>query len=707
MTAMRIIVFLLLFSFIVWPAISQVPAKQEMQSQMLEAIEGLNTRIADLEEQIDKAKKHKEDAESIHQMEDELAMLKKQVAMMGGVNRGISNISERTFQQAVQEDDNTGVPKKDVARIKMLPDKILTDEELVPFVKKVHFEVEKLLNKNDKAEAIKIYALLKTEKKSSNEINNIASNLWLSGYPEIVLYIMGKESIANMKDANILNNYAAFLTMKGGEHAALPILQNLNKNFPDNSTILNNIGQAWFGLGDMNNANNFLDKAMKAYGNHSQANQTKSVIQKSEGKTQESIESLKRSLEESYTPEKEARLNELGYQVKFEDIKFKYPVKAEPLGIERFMFSIPEYPFQGGVTAETSRREWDDFREKVRASQEALEKIKEVQKAKADAYRKRLLDNPLLLKPYNNAVYKTAKRKLDKLSEWGLERVLALNEEFMPDGQVISQLRENYYNALKNTEDCGARLELATGFLTQANAIVKDNHARWLSLQKQLINAGSNYALYAFTDRSEYELALTTMKISFLINLAGMRPEIEVGCIKTEAPEGRRGLLPDFDELTCQYKDEIIIPPFTRIKTECNKMTTEFDIDTELGLKIKAGWTENLNSGKLTKGTIELGYEFGPETPTGFGPVGAELKGQLGAGVEITREGVQEVYIKGSSTIDVAGSGEIETPLGTSDPKGLSAANAEVKISWNVGSQTSNSSLTGGGMLAPVNLSLR
>ncbi|MFI5132433.1 MAG: hypothetical protein ACHQFX_20690 [Chitinophagales bacterium] len=722
---MRIILLLLMIAFMANTGLSQqpvnkeikkpipeqVPSKNQMQGQLAEATNELNAQIADLEKQLADAIKNKEDEETIKGYRDQIAMLKKQVEMMGGLKKTVSGISENTFQQAADA-ETFSTPKKDVARIKQLPAKILTDAELVPYVMKVHSEVEKLLDQKDKTEALKIYTTLKSEKKTPNEINNIASNLWLAGYPEISLYIMGKECGANMKDANILNNYAAFLTMQGGEHAALPILQNLNRSFPNNSTILNNMGQAWFGLGDISNANRHLDQAVKIYKNHSQANQTKSQIQKSQGQTKESIESLKRSLAENYTSEKEAQLNELGYQVKFEDIKFKYPVKAEPLGIEEFMFSIPEYPFQGGITAETARKEWDDFRAKVNSAIEALEKIRKVQKVKAEAYHKRLADNPLLLKPYNNAVYKTARRKLDKLAQWGQERIMTLSEESMSDARVLSQLRETYHNALKNAEECEARLALTTAFLSQANPILKDNNAKMLSLQKQVLNAGSNYALYACTDRSVYEEEITSMKIGFLINLASLRPEIEVGCIKKEAPEGRRGPLPDFDSVNCQYVEEFDIKPFTKIKIECNKMTTEFDIDTELGLKIKLGWSENLNSGKLTKGTIEVGYETGTDVAR-YGPVGAELKGQLGVGMEITSEGVQEVYIKGSSTIDVAGGidGEIETPVGGSEPKGLSATNAEVKISWNAGSKGQgsylNGGLTGGGMLAPVNLSVR
>jgi uncharacterized protein YlxW (UPF0749 family) len=84
---MRIIIFLLLISFIIKPAFTQVPSKKEMQEQMLSAMNDLNKQIADLEKQIAEAKKNKEDEETIKPLEEQLAMLKKQVAMMGGLSK--------------------------------------------------------------------------------------------------------------------------------------------------------------------------------------------------------------------------------------------------------------------------------------------------------------------------------------------------------------------------------------------------------------------------------------------------------------------------------------------------------------------------------------------------------------------------------------------------------------------------------------------
>ncbi len=695
---MRIVFYLLLSLMFCLPGLSQQkpPPKQtretkasnknQMMSQMKVAVDALNKEISNQEKQLAEAIKNKEDEETIKGMKDQIAMLKKQVKMIGGVTREVPNISDKKIQQALEDDNNATVPKKDVARIKQLPDKILSDADLIPFVKKVHSGVEKLLNDKDRSEAQKIYTRLKSEKRSSVYIANVASSLWMSNYPEIALYLSGKECVANMENANNLCNYAAFLTMTGGEHAAIPILRNLNRRYPNNSTILNNIGQAWFGLGDMNNAVRYLDSTIKIYKQHSEANKTKSDIEKSEGKTEESIESLKRSLKENYTPEKEAEIVARGGIVRFEDFWMVYPLKkAEPLGIEQFIFSIPAYPFQGGPAAQISYNEWYDFRTKLRARIEALEGEIEVLKPKADAYKQRLLNNPKILYPYNTSAYKRANRKLVLLGQWTIDRMETLVKQKYSIDEQIGIWTEEYNYAARNLEDCGARKDLATAFLSKANVLRQQFNGNWMSFQKQLLNSTAGLSLYANADRSGYLLSIAISKVAFLTQLAGMQCEFEVGCIKTEPPASGRGPLPDFDSLNCEYKDTIFIPPFTTIKTECNRMSVEFDIDTETGLKVKAGWEENLNTGKFTKGSLELGFEISPQLPN-LGPLQPELKLEGAVGIEFTPDKITELHVRASASGELTGfvpdTGFMENELVS---KAAQIAKTEAKISWNAG----------------------
>jgi DNA repair exonuclease SbcCD ATPase subunit len=165
---MRRLFLLLLMSLMVRPAFSQTPqkdmSKQEMQHQIADAIKELNNQIADLEKQLAEAKKNKDDAETIKDLEDQLKMLRKQVDMMGGLNKNVSKMSEKTIQQASEEEPI--VPPKDVTRINSLPKKVLTEAELSLFIKNVHAGVEKIIPAIERTEALNIYNETKSKYKS-------------------------------------------------------------------------------------------------------------------------------------------------------------------------------------------------------------------------------------------------------------------------------------------------------------------------------------------------------------------------------------------------------------------------------------------------------------------------------------------------------------------------------------------------------------
>lgn len=316
-------------------------SKRQMQAEMASAINEINTQIADLENQLAEAIRNKEDEETIKSLQDQIAMLKQQAEMMGGLGKSLSGISEKTFQQAGEEESL--VPKKDVARINMLPDKIFTKEELALFIKQVHGQVERMIPAEEKKEALTIYNETKNKYNSADITGNASSSLWMIGHSEKAIYIMGRACLDDMDNIDNLNNYAAFLTMTGAEQAALPILQYLNDLFPKNSTILNNIGQAWLGLGELNKAKENLEEATRLYPNHSMANTALADISLSQGNSSGAISFLKAALKETYDPDKEAQLSSLGYTITFEDLPpLNYPMKNDPFGLIPFMESLPE-----------------------------------------------------------------------------------------------------------------------------------------------------------------------------------------------------------------------------------------------------------------------------------------------------------------------------------------------------------------------------
>lgn len=701
---MRIILALLVIILIAKPVFSQTPSKKEMQEQMQQIAKELNNQIVELEKQIAEAKKNKEDAETIKELEGQLAMLKKQAETMRTMGKGVSNMSDRTFQQAANEYNNEDVPKRDINRIKTLPEKVLTHAELAIFVKNITAEVERKISPEQLKQAQAIYKTAK-EKKLEAGIGNFASLCWMNGYTELALYFAGKACLVDMKNPDNLNNFAAFLSMTGGEHLALPILENLNQQFPGNSTVLNNMGQAWHGLGETNNAKKYLNDAMHAYALHPQANRTIGRIQKSEGRTQESIESLKRAIKESFDPDIEAEIENLGGKLKYEDVPFRYPGKAEQLGVERFFLSIPAYPFIGGEAASSSWMEWSDFKEKVMAAKEAVGIKLKILNARVEAYTKRVVADQSLLQPYNNKVHITARRKSLLLIEWYHDRLALMNSDFVDAANLIAQYRNEFEQAMKTLKDCGARKNAATTFLSKANLLHQQVSSKVQLLHKEFINAEAWLALYTSTDRSLYELEIEKIKEGVLIALYGLPAEFEVGCVPTEAPPREyTRQLPDFDEKYCQYKTELSIPFMEKtfsIKLECNKMTTKFDLPF-----VSAEIQENLNTNKLievVKGSVEFSQGFSKDIPLN-GPLSAEMEMKIGAFVEFNSSGITDVGIQGTvsataSTTNLDKSIEMEDGSKYSVP-GVGEQKLElgvsVRSSWNAGTTVSGTGLFGG-----------
>ena len=409
---MRITILLLLTLTILNEVIGQLPSKKEMQAQMLEAVNEINRQITDLEKQIEIARK--ENPDEVKDLEDQVTILKKQVEMMRGVNKSMSGMSERIYTQAAQKE--ALVPTKDAARINSLPKRTLNEAELFVFVKNTHAEVEKLIPAIEITEALKIYNETKEKYTSVDVTGNAASGCWMLGHWEKALFIMGKACMDDMTNTDNLNNYAAFLCMTGAEQAAIPILQYLNELYPDNSTILNNMGQAWFGLGDLTNSKKWLDDASTHYDNHSLANATLFKIYQSEGNTEKAIAALKRAIKESYDPEKEHELNRLGVNLTYADLpELNYPMKQDPLHLVELINTFPEnYPSRIGDDEKVNVI--DRYLNGVKKLREEINNENAILKKKVEQESKRLAVDSAYrheyLEAHNIPAYKLAARSL-------------------------------------------------------------------------------------------------------------------------------------------------------------------------------------------------------------------------------------------------------------------------------------------------------
>lgn len=610
-------------------------------------------------------------------------------------------------------------PKRDAARISKVPKRILTDQELSAFLLKTHAAVEKRIDARIKAQALQIFRAAKAEYPSGAAVASAANGSWIIGAPEMALWLMGKACIED-PNADNLNNYAAFLTMAGAEEAALPILMKLDRQYPGNSTLLNNIGQAWFGLGDLKQAEENLDGAVRILGFHSQANYTKCLIEESKGNKDGAIDALKKSIREAYSPGKDSKLGKLGGFLENDDIDWNFRMPQDPLGLHRFI--VPRYS-KTVDEADVDGPEWIKFQkdcwalsEKIGAEMKEMEpEVRENKEFKAEllaAARKGIAAHPPFfvkaqkkfalamrdidghdrhIKKENDAKISNARQEVTKMKKRLADQLSRIDNKY---ADRFGEGRDN-----PEEEQCAEKNEARNKYLAAANTLLEQAQSDMLKTEMRRINEETYYRQYMMGDLS-FEYEKLRAKKRFLSLLLGLRHEVQPSCNVNGEEEPRRGKLPDFDDIHC---DRHITLNMFFVKGEftCNKSKLEYHAVIVSGKHI-----ENLNTGEIIGGSVEIGVSAGIGRGVEIGPMKAEARAGVGVFVEYDESGVADMgpraELKGELGANL-GHGQDPTEIKTGDGKMVAVghipsvvAGVEARWGWNAGGSISGKGLLRG-----------
>ncbi|ULQ58300.1 hypothetical protein KJS94_08845 [Flavihumibacter rivuli] len=114
--------------------------------------------------------------------------------------------------------------------------------------------------------------------KSALDLRNAAIGGWYRDNPEAAMLLSMKAVQKSPEDILGWNNLAALMNMTGLEHQAVPILlYGLNK-YPNSSILLNNMGQSYLGMGDVNKATQYFKKCLTIDDLHPEANHSMALI---------------------------------------------------------------------------------------------------------------------------------------------------------------------------------------------------------------------------------------------------------------------------------------------------------------------------------------------------------------------------------------------------------------------------------------------
>ena len=526
-------------------------------------------------------------------------------------------------------------------------------------------------------------------------MGNVAVGLWMTGRLQVALELMGRAVAADPANTDNQCNYAAMLTMAGAADQAVPVLEGLAKKFPDNPTVLNNLGQAYFIAGGEEDkdgkAEKALGRALAVAPGHAQAAATQSQIAQSKGDKAQAVELAKEAVQRSVSRDKLNRLRKLGYKLTLADMANSRPADPDPLGLKNFI--QPAFP-TNAIEENRLHREWAAFNQEVQTRLEALQKqlnalqaplIAEAQ-AKAQAAYAQLAKGgmpeatttkPEPIQPFAQK----AKLMLDLLDKDGgaelrlrkardaLEAFIVKNQQLVDveyraeynklDRQQANQTGEG----LANSSFCEKFVTLADKYLGKwsdgREALYKDYLRELrLKLSEEL------YWEQWLQPRQEFQVTVIKAQIEWLAALGttGIRTDgyigiqVDEGCLR-EKQQPRGGKLANFNDVHCQYHSELNLGIGT-IVTDCDKMVSTLGVGP-----VKLGLGQDMAQGtdfrdSFVNCTVEI--TAGKSVGANVGPVSVEVGAEAGVGVEIGRNGVEDVYVTGkieATAMNVVGSG--------------------------------------------------
>lgn len=606
------------------------------------------------------------------------------------------------------EDENRIVPKKDNKRIGAIPKKV-NDANMKVYLTAIRQKMTELLTPEVKATGEKIYNYIQANSKNSGEANSMASALWIAGKQEFALMVMGKLCVADPSHTDNLSNYASMLSMLDAQHLAIPILNNLNIKFPNNSTLLNNLGQAWFGLGEISIAEKYLDSAIRIYAYHPQANLTKAAIEEGKGNIPKAIEAVKKSIRHSHSDEKENRLKKLGYKLTLADVRLPFKPSADPLGLARFR--QPDYP-KSVSDLKALIPQWEAFdadcdEEIAKLKNELAEAgVKYEQNLKATVAQsiQAINSGGTIPASVQKPLYATkASLAMQDLVNHNEVKMKNLAEKLLVLGAELDQLQKTRKKAVPEAP-CEAHVKAEDEFLNQYNGLKQAYNNEALKVFKHFGNDMAYWAQYTSTDKVQFEILKLQAKINWLNKLKEYRPLLTAGgyefmaaCV--EKKDGKPGTLAHFDDIACQYNDTMDLKIIT-FYNNCSRMTSKFNI--KIMEYTRYDDFERTEGDTYTSSTVKFSVEKGFDELKGdAGPLKVEAKVGASVEFEFDREGVKDIILsveaKAGAGHNIADEGlEEEGSIGGKD---VIDTTVEIGVEGRISIISGHGSIGGTGML--------
>ncbi len=237
-------------------------------------------------------------------------------------------------------------PVKDIKRLSLLPVQPPTMMQLADGIKR---SMQQLQSVTPKAILDEVKTITTQQTPAQQQSSSVAE--FYADNPVQALLISMNAALQNPGEVAGWNNLAALFNMNGLEHKAIPILMHHLVNEPNNSMLLNNMGQAFLGLGDLDKAEQFLTQCLAQDPLHPEANRSMGMIKFFQNQFEAGQKYFEKELEVAHRRSTLANLHRKGIKINLAAIRKKrtgIPHRDffEEIGFSKF--ALPDLPEKAG-----------------------------------------------------------------------------------------------------------------------------------------------------------------------------------------------------------------------------------------------------------------------------------------------------------------------------------------------------------------------